>query len=141
MKKNQNIKIHPGYKAAVLATLIGIVAGCKYYEHNNVVVGIQNVSRPNMVLIRDLQDGTERMVLFNDPKRLPYDAPKLLRIGDTVTIGILSDSDNLYLEHRVLNRSQISFRQKQSCIDRTKLEQEMSRLNALKQEMPNANTK
>jgi hypothetical protein len=136
MKKNQNIKIHPGYKAAVLATLIGIVAGCKRYEHDNVVVGIQNVSRPNMVLIRDLQDGNERMVVFNDQ----YDAPILLRVGDTVTIGIYSD--NLYRKYRVLDRRyQISFKPKQSCIDRTKLEQEMSRLNALKQEMQNANTK
>lgn len=136
MKKNQNIKIHPGYKAAVLATLIGIVAGCKRYEHDNVVVGIQNVSRPNMVLIRDLQDGNERMVVFNDQ----YDAPILLRVGDTVTIGIYSD--NLYRKYRVLDRRyHISFKPKQSCIDRTKLEQEMSRLNALKQEMQNANTK
>lgn len=136
MKNNQNIKVRSAYKAVALATLLGIAAGCKSYRHDNVVLDIQKTTRPNMVLVRDLQDGTERVVLFDDGYRQHHDVSQLLQIGDTVTIivgGIYSDS--LYLKNRVLDRSEIGFEQKRSCFERARFEQNIAEFDSLKRQM------
>ena len=83
MKTNQSIKIHSGYKAIALATLVGVAAGCKESgQQSAVVVDIQRETSPKKVLVRDLQDGTEKVITFNTDMGFT----KLLHIGDTVAI-------------------------------------------------------
>ena len=94
MKKNANLKIHPFFKALGLSLLVGIT-GCKQTEHKNVFMGYDKPDKYHWsVLVRDLDDGKERVLLY------PYDTRESngyfehLESGDTISVvTYLSDED------------------------------------------------
>ena len=99
MKKIQNLKIRPNYKAFALALLLGLV-GCRGYKHKNVV--IEQDSR--WVRLRDVETDRERIyttTLGNDmrtvmmrDKVVPY-----FKVGDTITVG---SPESVYQDREIL---------------------------------------
>ena len=96
MKKSQNIKVRPVYKAFALATLLGIAGACTKYEHKNVVVDAKPMDYDMALLLRDVNDGTERYYIDAHPYHMYL-------VGDTISVrisGLLSD--DYYTRNRVL---------------------------------------
>lgn len=129
MEIGNNLKIHPAYKALALTAMLMMI-GCKNPEHPNVVLDIKDTQTDKMALIRDLETGTERIYKFYEV------VPKFLQVGDTVIItvgGGIVNSDAVYSSNRVIGG--LRFRQKQSCRERAKFEQEMAKFDSLKRQM------
>ena len=89
MKKNQNIKIRPAYKALALTALLSLVGCSKNQGHTNVILNISNTEDQAWVLMRDVETNTERLykysVNLHKLDSLPYYFD-LLENGDTVVI-------------------------------------------------------
>jgi len=102
MKKNANLKVRPFFKALGLSLLVGLT-GCKQAEHKNVFMGYDKPDEYHWsVLIRDVDDGKERILLYSYDAREADGYFEHLKYGDTISVSTyLSDEDyrnNMVLE-------------------------------------------
>ena len=136
MKKNQNIKVRPVYKALSVVAMLMATVGCKNPEHPNVVLDILDTKTDKMALIRDLETGTERIYKFHPD----FLVPEFLRVGDTVIISVggILHSDAIYSNNKVIGG--LRFRQKPSCRERARFDQECKNFDSLKQQIQNVKT-
>ena len=106
MKVNQNMKIRPNYKTLGFLLLFGL-AGCKKYEHKNVITEIGTIDNRPVLVLKDVETDIERIYESAD-----YDY-KYSASGDTVTIrvgfGSSSRGERYYKNHRVLNFNQVLY--------------------------------
>lgn len=95
----KNLKIRPGYKTFAAILLFGL-AGCKKYEHKNVITGIGAIENQKILLLDDVETGIER--IYNVPKTCDfYD---WLQLGDTVII-LYPVLEKYYQKDRILDES------------------------------------
>jgi len=88
--KNNNLKIRPVYKVLALGALLS-VAGCKETEHKNVVFGVDHSDCTTVLLVRDVDTGTERVVrACNTANR----GVEYLCAGDTIAVFAGDGYDN-----------------------------------------------
>lgn len=142
MKKIQNLKIRPNYKAFALALLLGLV-GCKrvVYEHKNVFLDMVRDGAKRTILIRDVETGTER--IFNSYEYYEYgENYDYLQPGDTVTIvvgGIFSDK--AYQNYKVLSSDELTLCYNADSIynrmERERYAKEREKFNKMKQQLQN----
>ena len=100
----KNLKIRPGYKTLATILLFGL-AGCKKFEHKNVITGIGAIENQKVLLLDDVETGIER--IYNVPKTCDfYD---WLQLGDTVIIyvgpSVYPGLEKYYQKDRILDES------------------------------------
>lgn len=101
----KNLKIRPGYKTLATILLFGL-AGCKKYEHKNVITGIGAIENQKILLLDDVETGVER--IYNVPKTCDfYD---WLQLGDTVIIYVYNRLERYYQKDLVLGESDVRLR-------------------------------
>ena len=102
----KNLKIRPGYKTFAAILLFGL-AGCKKYEHKNVITGIGAIENQKILLLDDVETGIER--IYN--VRETCDFYDWLQLGDTVTISaIYLGSQKYYKRNLVLSKLNLHLR-------------------------------
>lgn len=101
----KNLKIRPGYKTLATILLFGL-AGCKKFEHKNVITGIGAIENQKILLLDDAETGIER--IYNVPKTCVfYD---WLQLGDTVIIYVYNGLERYYQKALVLDESDVLLR-------------------------------
>ncbi len=89
----KNLKIRPDYKTLATILLFGL-AGCKKYEHKNVITGMGTIENQKVLLLDDVETGIER--IYNVPETCDfYD---WLQLDDTVIMYIDSPRFERYYQ-------------------------------------------
>ena len=89
----KNLKIRPGYKTLATILLFGL-AGCKKFEHKNVITGIGAIENQKVLLLDDVETGIERIYNVSEI----CDFYDWLQLGDTVIMYIDSPRPERYYQ-------------------------------------------
>ena len=119
------------YKILALIPIMAI-AGCKKYEHKNVITGKGTYNDQKILLLDDVKTGVERIYNISETCNF-YD---LLQLDDTVTIftgpDIYFGAEKHYQESLVLDESDARLRYNTDSIN---VRRERQKFNQIKSEM------
>ena len=120
----KNLKIRPDYKTLATILLFGL-AGCKKYEHKNVITGIGAIENQKILLLDDVETGVER--IYNVPKICKTcDFYDWLQLDDTVIIYVYNGLERYYQKNLVLGESDVRLRYNTDSIYARKQRKEFS---------------